>query len=49
MMITQTRNVLDAYSANGGRYSELVLEGCGHSPHLEREAEVIAAIDKIHG
>ncbi len=49
MMITQTRNVLDAYSANGGRYSELVLEGCGHSPHLEREAEVIAAIDKLHG
>ena len=49
MMITQTRNVLDAYSANGGNYSELVLEGCGHSPHLEREAEVIAAIEKLHG
>ena len=48
MMITQTRNVLDSYSANGGTVDEIVLNGCGHSPHLERESEVIAAIDRLH-
>lgn len=34
-MIGQTRAVLDRYRAAGGAYSELVLEHCGHSPHLE--------------
>lgn len=48
-MITQTRNVLEAYAANGGTYTELSLPGCGHSPHLERPAEVEAALRRHFG
>ena len=43
-MIGQTRAVLDAYAANGGRYREVALENCGHSPHLEHPDVVRAAI-----
>ncbi|MCB2175144.1 MAG: alpha/beta hydrolase [Actinomycetales bacterium] len=43
-MVTQTRAVLDAYAAAGGSYREVVFEGVGHSPHLERPAEVVEAI-----
>lgn len=38
-MVTQTRDVLDAYRAAGGEVTELALEGVGHSAHLERPAE----------
>jgi pimeloyl-ACP methyl ester carboxylesterase len=34
-MVTQTRAVLDRYRAHGGRYTEVELPDCGHSPHLE--------------
>jgi pimeloyl-ACP methyl ester carboxylesterase len=34
-MIAQTRMVLDRYAERGGTYREVVLEECGHSPHLE--------------
>jgi pimeloyl-ACP methyl ester carboxylesterase len=34
-MVAQTRAVLDAYQAAGGRFAEHVLAECGHSPHLE--------------
>lgn len=43
-MIAQTRAVLERYAAQGGSYRELALAGCGHSPHLERTAEVVEAI-----
>ena len=43
-MIAQTRDVLEAYAAAGGTYTELSLPGCGHSPHLERPAEVEQAL-----
>jgi pimeloyl-ACP methyl ester carboxylesterase len=43
-MVTQTRNVLAAYEAAGGAVTEVVLEGVGHSPHLERPAEFRAAL-----
>lgn len=43
-MVSQTRAVLDRYAAEGGRYQEIVLPGCGHSPHLERPAEFHAAL-----
>lgn len=43
-MITQTRAVLETYRARGGRYDELVLSECGHSPHLERPAAFLAAL-----
>ncbi len=37
-MVTQTRTVLDAYEANGGTYTEVVLEESGHSPYLDQPA-----------
>lgn len=43
-MISQTRAVLDAYRAGGGNYTELVLENCGHSPHLEHPEAVVSAL-----
>ncbi|MEV0135483.1 alpha/beta hydrolase [Dactylosporangium sp. NPDC050688] len=39
-MIGQTRAVLAAY----GPYTEIVYEGCGHSPHVERSADFAAAL-----
>lgn len=35
-MVSQTRAVLEAYAAGGGVFREVVLENCGHSPHLEQ-------------
>ncbi len=35
-MVSQTRDVLDAYHRAGGEVTELTLEGVGHSAHLER-------------
>ncbi|NLA65950.1 MAG: alpha/beta hydrolase [Leucobacter sp.] len=43
-MVSQTRDVLDAYSAAGGEVREIVFEGVGHSPHLERPTEFVAAL-----
>ncbi|MBA2394583.1 MAG: alpha/beta hydrolase [Ktedonobacteraceae bacterium] len=40
-MKTQVRTVLDAYRANGGFYQEVALTDCGHSPHIEKPAEVL--------
>lgn len=34
-MVGQMRAVLDHYTAGGGHYEEVVLDGIGHSPHLE--------------
>ena len=38
--IAQTRAMLDRYQAGGGSVRELVFEGCGHGPPIERSAEV---------
>lgn len=38
-MVAQTRAVLDRYAAAGGRYDEVVVDGAGHSPHVERPEE----------
>ncbi|WP_134702621.1 alpha/beta fold hydrolase [Ammoniphilus sp. YIM 78166] len=35
-MVTQMRTVLDQYAKNGGSYEEWIVEGAGHSPHLEQ-------------
>lgn len=43
-MISQTRDVLDTYRERGGDVTELVMEGVGHSPHLERPAEFRRAL-----
>jgi pimeloyl-ACP methyl ester carboxylesterase len=43
-MVTQTRAVLDRYAAAGGAVTELSWAHCGHSPHLQRPAEFVAAL-----
>jgi pimeloyl-ACP methyl ester carboxylesterase len=46
-MVSQTRDVLDAYAAAGGQVRELVFEGVGHAPHLERPAEFCSALVEL--
>ncbi len=41
-MVSQTRAVLEQYKANGGAYTELVLDA-GHSPHIEKPEEFLKA------
>ena len=48
-MIGQTRAVLERYAAAGGSYVEHVLAGCGHSPHIERPEEFLAALLGLAG
>jgi pimeloyl-ACP methyl ester carboxylesterase len=48
-MIAQTRRVLERYAAAGGSFTEVELAGCGHSPHIERKAEVLAALRALAG
>lgn len=43
-MVTQTRDVLDRYAAQGGSYREVVFEACGHSPHLEQHDAFVEAL-----
>lgn len=43
-MISQTRDVLDAYRAAGGDVTEIELAGVGHSPHLEQPAKFVQAL-----
>jgi pimeloyl-ACP methyl ester carboxylesterase len=40
-MKTQVRTVLERYKANGGQYQEMQLADCGHSPHIEKQDEVV--------
>src|SRR6266699_556682 len=40
-MISQIRAVFKSYQANGGRYREVILPECGHSPHVEKQEEVL--------
>ena len=49
-MVTQVRNVVEAYKANGGNYRELVLKDVGHSPHIEaHEAFVDELVRFVRG
>lgn len=48
-MVSQTRDVLAAYTAAGGEVAEIALEGSGHSPHLERPAEFRHALLEVIG
>jgi len=36
--------VFEKYAANGGTYTELVFENCGHSPHLEYPDKFVTAL-----
>jgi len=38
--IAQTRAVLDRYRAGGGSVEEVIFDGCGHCPPIERSAEL---------
>jgi pimeloyl-ACP methyl ester carboxylesterase len=42
--IAQTRAMLDRYAAGGGSVREVVLDGCGHGPPVERSAELRDAL-----
>ncbi|MFN3708227.1 alpha/beta fold hydrolase [Microcella sp.] len=47
-MVSQTRVVLERYAAGSpGLVDEVVFDGCGHSPHLERPSEFIAALHAL--
>jgi pimeloyl-ACP methyl ester carboxylesterase len=46
-MVGQTRAVLERYAAAGGSFTEVVLDGCGHSPHIERPDEFLAALQSL--
>jgi pimeloyl-ACP methyl ester carboxylesterase len=46
-MVDQTRAVFERYAAAGGSFTEVALDGCGHSPHIERPIEFRAALDNL--
>jgi pimeloyl-ACP methyl ester carboxylesterase len=46
-MVGQTCAVLERYAAAGGAYREVVYQACGHSPHIERPAEVAAELIRL--
>ena len=48
-MVTQMRNVLQEYESAGGKFTEVVLSDCGHSPHLEQPAEFLNALKNLIG
>ena len=48
-MVSQTRDVLDAYATAGGEVTQFALEGAGHTPHLERPAEFRHALLQVIG
>lgn len=48
-MVSQTRDVLARYADAGGEVAEVELDGCGHSPHLERPIEFRRALLEIIG
>ncbi len=48
-MVSQTRDVLGAYSAAGGEVTEIALHGVGHTAHLEAPAEFRHALLSVIG
>jgi pimeloyl-ACP methyl ester carboxylesterase len=46
-MVTQTRVMLERYEAGGGVYREVVLEGTGHGPHIEKHDEFMALLEEL--
>ena len=41
-MVSQTRYIFEKYKTNGGKYKEFIIEGAGHSCHIEKENEFIS-------
>ncbi|HEU5475617.1 MAG TPA: alpha/beta hydrolase [Actinophytocola sp.] len=48
-MVAQTRAVLERYAAAGGTFDEVAIADTGHSPHIEKPAEFMAALREILG
>ena len=48
-MVSQVRLLLDHYQSNGGQYSEVVLADCGHSPHIEKQVEMLEFLTDFIG
>lgn len=48
-MVTQLRTVFNRYQTNGGSYREVVLPDCGHSPHVEKQADVLKLFAEFVG
>lgn len=46
-MKSQVRHVLRNYQANGGTFQEVMIPDCGHSPHVEKQAEVLGLVDSF--
>ncbi|MFC6717747.1 alpha/beta fold hydrolase [Natrialbaceae archaeon GCM10025810] len=46
-MVDQTRAVFDEYADAGGEYEEVVLEGAGHTPHVEVRGEFRAHLESL--
>lgn len=44
-MVTQTRDVLEEYADANGEFEEVVVDGTGHSPHIERPEAVLEALN----
>lgn len=42
-MVSQTRNVLEQYAAQGGSFLEVVITDTGHTPYIEKPAEFMEA------
>lgn len=42
-MVSQTRAVLERYTAAGGMYKEVVIADTGHTPYIEKPEEFLAA------
>ncbi|MBX5448991.1 alpha/beta fold hydrolase [Thermogemmatispora sp.] len=43
-MKAQIRHILERYRQRGGVYHELLLNDCGHSPHIEKPQQVLEAM-----
>jgi pimeloyl-ACP methyl ester carboxylesterase len=46
-MVGQTRAVLQRYTEQGGSFREIVYEGVGHSPHIERPSQFAAVLREV--
>ncbi|WP_254769026.1 alpha/beta fold hydrolase [Salinilacihabitans rarus] len=46
-MVDQTRAVLDDYADAGGEYEEVVLDGVGHTPHVEDAAAFVESVEEV--
>lgn len=43
-MVTQTRDVFNEYEDSGGSVTEVVIDGTGHSPHIEKPETVLDSL-----